>query len=301
MKIAYFGLPLGALLLAADGHELAHAVVGRPGALGSRRLLRHLGSERVSLRPTLDAGLRRRLEGLGVELVVSWFFPKKLPPWVLQLAPRGSVGVHPSLLPRHRGADPTFWAIDQGDTVTGVTAHRLRDVYDTGAMLAQEQLTIDPTWNAWTLAKKLDRPSLRVLRKVVAALARGEVIEIEQDESLATQAPEPSEEELSIDPSWSAERALRRVRATSPWPGAYFMLGDEPVVVERAEEHVGMAALRPGELAVLDDGSVLLTTAHGALRLLRVRLETESGDELCLEAQALTQWARSRAHASSCR
>ena len=69
---------------------------------------------------------------------------------VLEVAPLGAIGVHPSLLPRHRGPDPYFWAIESGDLETGVTAHRLEEEYDTGAILAQRRLAIDASWNSWT-------------------------------------------------------------------------------------------------------------------------------------------------------
>src|SRR3954468_19887327 len=95
---------------------------------------------------------------------------------VIEAAPRGGIGVHPSLLPRHRGPDPTYWAIASGDEVTGVTVHRIEADYDTGAILAQEPLRIDPAWNAWNLARALDRPSLRLLRATVARFARGEAV-----------------------------------------------------------------------------------------------------------------------------
>src|SRR5580658_2078483 len=192
MRLVFFGLPLAALLLARDGHDIAWAALCRRGAIGTRRLTRRLGRERVAVLPDLEGDEAfARVRDARPELLVSWFWTKKVPARVLALAP--SVGVHPSLLPRHRGPDPSFWAIDAGDEVTGVTAHRLEVEYDTGAILAQRTLPIDPAWNGWRLARALDRPSLGLLRQVVQAHAEGRPpAGRSQDEAQATAAPEPS-------------------------------------------------------------------------------------------------------------
>src|SRR5512135_1078472 len=133
-------MPLGALLLARDGHDLVYVAIARDDALGLRRARRTFG-ERLFVRP--DPGSPTaidRIAALEPDLVVSWFWTKRLPRELLRIAQ--AIGVHPSLLPRHRGPDPYFWAIDRGDEVTGVTAHLLDETYDTGAILRQVPLRI---------------------------------------------------------------------------------------------------------------------------------------------------------------
>jgi methionyl-tRNA formyltransferase len=276
LRIAFFGLPLAAWLLARDGHDVAWAAVCRRGALGTRRLTRRLGPERVALVPDLatdDVFLRVR-DGRP-DLLVSWFWTKKIPSRLLALAP--GVGVHPSLLPRHRGPDPTFWAIDSGDETTGVTAHRLDEEYDTGAILAQAPLRIEPPWNAWQLARALDRPSLRLLRQVVGAHAEGRApAPRPQDERLATLAPEPSDEELAIRWTWPAARIERRVRAAAPWPGAWTEIGDELVTLVRVRPTSDFPrALAPAEAAVRKDGVAVVRAGDDALELLDGRGEDD--------------------------
>ncbi len=219
---------------------------------------------------------------------MSWFWTTKLPPPILRLAP--SVGVHPSLLPRHRGPDPCFWAIDAGDRVTGVTAHRLGVDYDTGEILARRELPIDPTWNGWRLARALDRPSLGLLRDVVRAYAEGcPPRAVPQDEKAATSAPEPSDEELAIVWSSPAARIERRVRAAAPWPGAWTEIADRIVTLVR----VGITrdfprALEAGEAAVRGDGVAVVRSADDALELLEGRGEDDSP----LGSQALADLVR---------
>jgi methionyl-tRNA formyltransferase len=198
------------------------------------------------------------------------------------------VGVHPSLLPRHRGPDPYFAAIDAGDDVTGVTAHRLDEEYDTGAILARRTLRIDPGWNAWRLAKALDRPSLALLRQVVRAYAEGRPPHaVPQDESAATEAPRPSDEELAVRWSWPAARIERRVRAAAPWPGAWTEIGDAVVVLERVRVTRDFPrALGPGEAAVRADGVAVVRAADDALELVAGRAED---DESPLTSSDLAQ------------
>jgi methionyl-tRNA formyltransferase len=163
-----------------------------------------------------------------------------------------------------------------------VTAHRLAAEYDTGALLAQRALAIDPSWSAWTLARKLDRPSLALLREVARAFARGEPPpDAPQDEALATLAPAPSDEELELDWTWPSERLVRRIRAASPWPGTWTFFGDEEVTVTRAALAPSFPrALAPGEAAVVD-GRAVVRSGDGAVVLLGGRMETaEEPDDL---------------------
>ena len=273
MRIAFFGLPLAALLLANDGRELVYA--GCLPEKGIRRLRRNF-QRAVHVMPDLSADdTARRVQDARPELLVSWFWPKRIPGRILDIAP--AVGVHPSLLPRLRGPDPYFWSIDRGDEVAGVTAHLLEERYDTGAILAQRSIRIDPRWNAWQLAKALDRPSLSLLREIVGAYAAGRPPEPHpQDEAAATIAPQPLEDDLTIRWSWPAERLARRVRAAAPWPGMWTEIGSELVVLTRARATDDFPrTLLPAEAAVRPDGTAVVRTGQGALELLEGRTEDE--------------------------
>jgi methionyl-tRNA formyltransferase len=265
MKVAFFGLPLAACLLLEDGHEIGLAVLGPHGAPGRFRLQRRVGRERVWLKG--EQGRREvlaSLERMQPDLLVSWFWSSRLPMDFLRTARLGGIGVHPSLLPRHRGPDPYFAAIDQGDPKTGVTVHRIDAEYDTGAIMAQCELAIDPRWNAWQLARRLDRPSLQALREVVGRLSRGEtMIECSQDETQATWAPEPTPEDCAVCWTWSTERILRRIRALSPVPGAFTEIGGQIVTITRATAAATyLRALLPGEAAVTSGVAVVRTADH---------------------------------------
>lgn len=268
-----------------DGHEIVHAALCRPSCPGERRLKRRIGAARVSVKPNVTSrAFHERLEREAPDLVVSWFWTTRLPPSLTAVAPLGAFGVHPSLLPRHRGPDPYFAAIDAGDAVTGVTAHRLDAEYDTGAILGARAIAVDPSWNAWTLAKRLDRPSLALLREIARAFSEGRApIDVPQDETLATLAPAPTDDDLEIDWSWTAERIARRVRAASPSPGAFTFVNDVAVTLTR----VGVTdefprALAPGEAALVNVGAqatAVVRAADAAIALLEGALEGGDDDE----------------------
>jgi methionyl-tRNA formyltransferase len=274
VRIAFLGLPLAAVLLASDGHEVVYA--GLVSGIGTRRLRRILGPGKANAMPELtSARVVEQIRAAKPELVVSWFWTRPVPPSVLAIAP--AVGVHPSLLPRHRGPDPYFWAIDAGDETTGVTAHRLEEEYDTGPILAQRSLRIDPRWDAWRLARALDRPSLALLREVVGAYAAGKPpAAVPQDESRATAAPRPTEEDLAVRWGWSAAHIERRVRAAAPWPGVWTEIGDEVVVLVRVRATVDVPrALEPGEAAVRGDGVAVVRAGEGGVELLEGRSDED--------------------------
>ncbi len=277
MRFLYFGLPLGAVILRRAGFRLEVAAFGHrmPGVRRARHLAA-LEATVVLLKPDLaDPAVRETLRAARPDAILSWFWPSKIPAEILALAPRGAFGVHPSLLPRHRGPDPYFHAIRAGDVETGVTLHRLEVEYDTGNLIAQRRLTIGPTEDAWRLARRLDRPSLELLVDCARRLEAGESLAGEpQDESRATEAPQPDEDELNIDWDLPAGEVLRLVRAAAPAPMASTLLGDSLVFVRRAVAYDGPipGGLEPGEALRTPDG-IVIVCGEGALRLAEVEQE----------------------------
>lgn len=269
MKIAYFGLPLGALALAGDGLSLGPVVLAPVDAPGRRRAqkLWPAALDALAAGPDFDKQVSAALASEQPALLASWFWTRRLPAEWLGLPPLGAIGIHPSLLPRHRGPNPYFWAIDSGDELTGVTAHRLEPDYDTGVMLGARTIEVAER-DAWQLARALDRPSLALLRATVARLARGESLpETAQDENLATWAPEPSGDALRVDFGWTTERVLRRIRALSPTPGlALEVEGVELFVTRAVAVATYVAALLPGEAHIAPD-ALFLRTGDGAVQV----------------------------------
>ena len=285
LRIAYFGLPLAAWLLARDGHDVRFAVLAPVDAPGRRRLTRTIGAERILAAKSLGSQLNARVEAAFVreapDLIVSWFWTRKLPRAWLERVRYGGIGAHPSLLPRHRGPNPYFAAIDAGDRETGVTVHTLSAEYDEGDILRARSI---PTGDrdSWQLARALDRPSVALLREVTAAYANGAPPEhAPQRAELVTWAPEPSGDALRVNWSWPTERILRRIHALSPVPGLALDIEGLELIVTRADRAADFpAALEAGEAAVHGNPPTLvLRTGDGAVAVRRAVLEA-SGSAL---------------------
>ncbi len=283
LRIGFFGLPLAALLLQRDGHDLRFAVLSPSEAPGRRRLKASLPDDRVIDLLLDDSGFERHLDALfdasPIDLVVSWFYTRRIAERWLNRPRLDAIGVHPSLLPRHRGPNPYFWAIDSGDVETGVTVHRLEFEYDTGAVIAQRRLLLGDR-DAWQLARALDRPSLTVLREVVGDFAarrfRAATTQKNQD---ATLAPEPSGEQLRVDWRWPTERVLRRLRALAPIPGLALELHGLAFFVTRASNATSCPeALLPGEAFIGE--RLMLRTGDGAVQVERAQLAELSAGSL---------------------
>ncbi|MDB4986165.1 MAG: Methionyl-tRNA formyltransferase [Myxococcaceae bacterium] len=281
LRIAYFGLPLGALALAHRGVVPSVIVLGHTDAIGARRV-RRLGRHALLLgKPELDdPAVVEAIASARPDAILSWFYPKQIPAAVLALAPRGAFGAHPSLLPRWRGPDPYFWALYAGDRETGVSLHRLEAAYDTGPVIEQARLTILPGETAWRLAKRLDRPALSLITRCALRLAAGDALAgIAQDDAQASAAPLPDEACLSIAWQRPAVEIVRLVRAASPYPGASADLGEETVEVLAAELYAEALprALEPKD-AVWTPAGLVVCAGNGGVLITRVR--NEDGDLL---------------------
>ncbi len=206
------------------------------------------------------------------DLLVSWFWTKRIPMALANVAPLGAVNVHPSLLPRHRGADPYFWTVLAGDREAGITVHEVTARYDEGPVLLQRRLEVPTDCDAWRLARALDGPSLAGLREVVKAIARGErPVAVPQSAEGATEAPTPSDEDCELRWDQPVERVLALVLAAGPEPGAFTAYGDDTVVVLRAKRAERAPrgfdpgdVLRTGEgvVVVCRDGAIVVTSAR---------------------------------------
>lgn len=279
MRLAVFGLPLAGLLLAADGHEIALAAVAPAPAPGRRRLQRVARAyfdARSADATALDAAISAVLVRHPPDLLVSWFWTRRVPrPW-LELCRLGGVNAHPSLLPRHRGPDPFFWAIDSGDACSGVTIHEMDESYDSGRILCQESLVIGQR-NAWQLARALDRPSLRLLRRVVSDLDRGAPLDRRpQAPARATWAPTPTGALLRCDWCGPTAKVLRRIRALAPQPGVAIEIRGRKLFVLEASLVVDFPEiLRPGEAAAQGAGErrVVIRCEDGAVGIDRALVE----------------------------
>jgi methionyl-tRNA formyltransferase len=184
----------------------------------------------------------RALQSFAPELIVVAAFGQILKPDVLDLPKHGCLNVHASLLPRWRGAAPINAALLHGDGETGVTIMKMDPGLDTGPILAQRELTIEPHETAGELYQRLSTLGAGLLMDTLPDYLAGRLIPRAQPEEGVTYAPMLKKEEGLLDFSRPAGELARRVRAFNPWPGAFFEWAGSSLKVHRAHPEPGDAS-----------------------------------------------------------
>ncbi len=164
---------------------------------------------------------RAQLTALSPDAIIIVGYGRIVPQWMLDLPPHGNINLHASLLPKYRGAAPIQWAIASGETVTGVTTMKIDAGLDTGDILLQKELAIDPEDTAETLAPKLAAIGADLTVETLRGIQAGTIHPRPQDHGLTTLAPILKKEDGLIDFSRTAMQILNRLRGFQPWPGAY--------------------------------------------------------------------------------
>lgn len=175
-----------------------------------------------------------QLQEWAPDLIVVTAYGQILRPAVLDLPQHGCLNVHASLLPRWRGAAPIQAAILHGDPQTGITIMRMDPGLDTGPILNQRTIAIYPDEDAGSLANRLAELGAKLLVETLPGYLAGEIQPQPQDESQVTYAPMLSKEEGRLNFNQPAESLARRVRAFTPWPGAYTLWQGQPLKILRA-------------------------------------------------------------------
>lgn len=192
------------------------------------------------------------LKSCAPDLCVTAAFGQLLSQEILDIPPLGTINVHSSLLPRHRGSAPINWSIIKGDRVTGVTTMFTDKGMDTGDILLMRETPIGPTENAGELTDRLAVMGAELLVETLRALAAGTLCRTPQNHAEATYEPKMDKELGHIDWSRPAREIDALVRGTTPWPGAFTMLGDQTIKVFELTVRDGAASGAPGEIVAAD-------------------------------------------------
>ena len=207
-----------------------------------------------------------RLRSLSPDLILVATFNQILTRNVLELPPLGVVNVHPSLLPKLRGACPTNAAILKGETTTGLTAHYMGEELDTGDLLLQRVVPIGREEYDGELRAKLARLAGDMVPPLLDLFAgftkpKG----TPQDNTRATRAPKPLPEEGFLETETDPDRLARKIRALNPIPGTSILLRGERIPVQRYE---WLLKQSPAGVRV-ENGWVDLALGGHAIRLFR--------------------------------
>ena len=196
-----------------------------------------------------------RIDLARPEAVVAVAYGRILGAKLLRLAKHGVLNLHPSLLPRHRGASPVQFAILSGDLETGVSIVRMDEGLDTGPVMAQESVPILAEETASELEARLAKLGASLLSATLTALAAGGITPVDQDESRATLTRRLTREDGLVRWADPAEKVARLWRAMHPWPGAHTLAAGRPVKIIgcRAAQDAPLESARPGTAAVVGD------------------------------------------------
>src|SRR5271168_5246745 len=168
------------------------------------------------------------LRELQPDLIVVVAYGQILPQSILDLPKFGCVNVHTSLLPKYRGASPIQSAILNGETETGVTIMKMDAGLDTGEIISQARTPILPEDNSQTLHDRLAQLGAELLVETIPDYVTGKISPKPQPAEGASYAAKIKKEDGKIDWNEPAEKILNRLRAFTPWPGAFTFLAGEP-------------------------------------------------------------------------
>ena len=225
---------------------------------------------------------------LHPDLMIVMAYGQMLPQRLIDMAPRGCVNLHASLLPKYRGAACIQAAIDAGDGSTGVTLMHVIKQLDAGDVIGSRETEIGPSDTGGTVHDRLAEVARDVLKAHLPGLLDGTAPRTPQSQlGEATHVPKLLRDEGRIDWSWSAERIERRLRAYDPWPGCWSEFAERGV--RRRLKLFPFATVldlegRPGSLWEVDRG---LAVACGEGGLLLAEVQPEGARRM-----SATEWWR---------
>jgi methionyl-tRNA formyltransferase len=232
------------------------------------------------------AGLR----ALQPDLIVVVAYGQILPQTILDLPKFGCLNVHTSLLPKFRGAAPIQWAIATGENETGVTVMKMDAGLDTGPVVSQRRTPISPEDDSSTLHDRLAQLGAELLAHTIPDYVARKIQPQPQDAGGASHAPKIKKENGRIDWNLPAKTIWNRLRAFTPWPGAFTILAGEPgpsrpaglkiwkaEIIERGGDGLpGRPTAKlpcPGEILSADKSGIVVGCGENALRILELQRE----------------------------
>ena len=211
------------------------------------------------------------LRALHADVAVVTAYGTILPQDVLDAPRRGCVNVHASLLPRFRGAAPIQWATAAVDEKSGVCLMQMDAGMDTGAVIDRAELPIAADDTSASLHDKLSELGGEVLKRSLGRYVDGALQAVPQPSEGVVMAPMIKKEDGRLDWSKSARELERRLRAFTPWPGAFCTFDGGLLKVSRAA--VGTGAGTPGTVLATSAEGVEVACAEGSLKLLTLQPE----------------------------
>lgn len=296
MRIVFMGTPdfaVSALQAIIDaGHEVAAVVTqpDKPQGRGKKMQMTPVKACAVSHGIPVFQPVKIRepeavevLRAYGADIFVVAAFGQILTEEILEMPRYGCVNIHASLLPKYRGAGPIQRAIIDGEKVSGVTIMQMDRGIDTGDMLMKTEVPIGARDTGDSLHDKLAAAGAGLIVEALAAIERGEVTPVKQDESASSYAKMLQKTMSRIDWQRDAVTLDRLIRGLISWPGAFTVRGgrmlkiweEEPVTAEQMEAKGAdwLKGAEPGTVVLVERDAFYVRTGEGFLRILAVQPE----------------------------
>ncbi len=223
-----------------------------------------------------DEAFLQVFRDLAPELVVVAAFGQILPGEMISRPPLGCINVHPSLLPKYRGAAPIQRSLINGDETTGMTIMRMDEGVDSGDILLQEPVPILPEENFGSLHDRLAEIGARMLYRTIEMIIDQSVRPIRQDHAKATPAPRIRKEDCVIDWSRSVKEVLSLIRGLSPDPGAYTFLNGKKLKIYAARGEASPSPPAPGTVSNPAAGEPAVAAADGFVYPEDIQMENKN-------------------------
>ena len=219
-----------------------------------------------------DESFINQLKSLSPDLFVVVAY-KVLPQTILEIPKLGSINIHSSLLPKYRGAAPIQHSIMNGDEVTGVSTFLIEQKVDTGNILLQKECKIEEDDNYGTLSSKLSTIGAELLIESISKYYDGSIAPVLQDNELATLAPKIKKEDYIINWNKDASVVNNKIRAFSPYPGAYTLIDNKRLKIFKSELNKGIGYKETGKIINLSKEYFEVSCSHGSLKIYEIQIE----------------------------
>lgn len=286
MKILYFGsdsFGIPCLDAIFKNHEIAGVVTspdkpsGRGMKISSTPAKRWAERNKIeTYQPlTLDGAFLEHIKKLEIDLIILISYGKKLPPDIIKIPKLAPVNVHPSLLPKYRGAAPIEWALIKGEKETGVTIITMSKDIDKGDILARETVIIEEKDDIFSLKEKLSLIASKMLPETIARIG-SEGIRANPQRGTPSYARKLKKTDGLIDWSKTALEIHNLIRGLKEWPGTYTYLKNKYIKIFRSElisKQTGKKE-KPGEILCAGDENLIeVACGKGALKITELQME----------------------------
>ena len=285
MKIGFFGTPELAARVLADlkqMHDIRFAVTAEDREAGRNRVMQFCPAKIQALKlniPVLqpaslkDPGFMEMISSYDADIFVVVAYGSLIPRAVFDHPPLKTINLHPSLLPRYRGAAPIQWSLINGEKETGITVQLINERLDEGDIVIQEAVSLEPDTTAADLNEIVASRGAGLLDRAMRELVLGKAKLIRQDEAMATFCRKIDRDVAMIDWNKPAEEIHNLVRGLNPKPVAFSSFRGENIKIwKTAQVHEDLpGTAEPGQILRYKKKRLLAGTGRGFIEILNIQ------------------------------